>query len=39
MVIADHSYNSCNCFAAYARIIRQSSETFDIKENTINHSS
>jgi len=34
MVIIDRSYNPCNCFAAYAWIIRRSTETFYIKENT-----
>jgi len=39
MVIVDHSYNPCNCFATYAGIIRWSIETFDIKESTKNQKS
>jgi len=39
MVIVDRSYNPCSLFAAYAGIIRRSTETFDIKENTKNHGS
>ena len=34
MVIVDRSQNLCNCFAAYAEILRRSAETFDIKYNT-----
>jgi len=35
MVTADRAYNPYNCFVVYVGIVRPSTDTFDIKYDTI----